>query len=37
MPGTKAKEAVKDAYDRTVPLRKERCYSEDPGASSPKP
>jgi hypothetical protein len=36
MPWTKAKEAVKDAYDRTVHLRKQRCYSEDAGASAPE-
>jgi hypothetical protein len=36
MPWTKAKEAVKDAYDRNVQLRKERCYTEDTGASAPK-
>jgi len=28
MPWTKAKAAIKDAYDRTVQLRKERCCSE---------
>jgi len=36
MPWTKAKEAVKDAYDRTVQLRKERCYTKDTGPSSLK-
>jgi hypothetical protein len=32
MPWTKAKEAVKDAYDRTVQLRQERAHS---GPSEP--
>jgi hypothetical protein len=34
MPWTKAKGAVKDAYDRTVQLRKERCCSSNPSADA---
>ena len=31
MPWTKAKEAVKDAYDRTVEIRKDRSHLEARG------
>ena len=36
MPWTKAKDAIKDAYDRTVQLRKERYCSGDAGGCSKK-